>query len=476
MTPTTSRTPDQHQLASLANPIEKELCERSLYFFVKSAWPIIDPAPFVPARHIEVMCEALEKASRREIQRLLINVPPGSAKSLVCCVFFVAWTWIRHPEERFICGSHSLKLATIHSVLCRELIESTWYQQRWGDRFKLTDDQNQKTSYRNDKGGHRNVCSPGNGTGDSAEFVIVDDGHEIGDISADSLQRVIDWYDRTLGSRIRDPERGVRIVIGQRVAMDDISGHCIKSGGYHHICLPAEFEQNHPYVCQEDWRTEDGEPLWPQRNGSEVLAEEHKRLGSIVYATLHQQRPTPPGGTIIKTAWLKYYTSLPEYFDTIVQSWDLNLTGGKGSDFVCGQLWGRAGANFYLIDMVTGQWDFPETIKQIRSFSAAHPQAITKLVENRANGAAAIATLKSEISGLIAVNPTKSKELRLIGVSPLFESGNVFLPLNAHFTEDFVHQLTTFPAVKHDDQCDACSQALERLSSQLDSFQSSTWM
>lgn len=455
------------QIAQLLNvdALKKELAERSLYEFVQQAWSVIDPVSFVDAKHIEVICSQLERCYRRDVQKLCINVPPGHSKSMLCAVMFPAWIWIRSPHERFICASHSLAQATKHSVLCRELIESAWYQQRWGDRFRLAADQNQKTAFKNDKGGHRNIASPGNATGDSAEFMIVDDPHEIGDVSPDSLLRVAEWFDRTLCSRIRDPQRGVRIVIGQRVAQNDLTGHVIEDGGYTHLCLPAEYEPNHPSTTELDWRTSEGELLWPERYDSAFMDEEKKRLGSLAFATLHQQRPSAVGGNIIKEAWPRYYTTLPGDFDTRVISVDATFKESKDADYVVVQCWGRKGADYYLIDQIRGKWDFVTTISQLKSFIAKHPRATTRLIEDKANGPAIISSLKHEISGLIPVNPKSSKEARLASTQPLWEAGNVYLPQNAPWLDAYVAELTTFPTAAHDDQVDATSQALSRLSS-----------
>lgn len=454
-------------ISDLLNPeaIRKALTEKDFYFFVTQAWSVIDPAPMVQARHIKIICDTLQKCATREIQNLVINVPPGHSKSLITTVFFPAWVWINSPQERFICASHSLRLATDHSVLCRTLIESRWYQDRWGDRFRLKADNNLKTAFSNDRGGHRHIASPGIGTGDSAEFVLVDDAHEIGNIGADALAKVTSWFDTTLGSRIRDPELGVRIVIGQRVCVGDLTDHVLKSGNYKHLCFPSEYDPNHPHPCEEDWRTGECEPLWPERYSSEKLQELKVQFGSAAYATLHQQRPTPAGGNIIKTEWLRYYSAaeLPATFDMKVMSWDLASKDGKDNDYSVGQVWGKKGGDCYLLDQIKGKWEFPELIRQFKAFIAKHPTVTLRLIEDTSNGTPLIQTLRREISGIIPVRPSKSKIERLNALSPIFESGNVLLPSGAPWLSDFVAELTSFPNAPHDDCVDAASQALDRL-------------
>jgi predicted phage terminase large subunit-like protein len=143
------------------------------------------------------------------------------------------------------------------------------------------------------------------------------------------------------------------------------------------------------------------------------------------------------------------------------------------NDFVCGQLWGKARENYYLREEVYGHLDFPGTLKAVKDFTKAHPNAAAKWVEDKANGPAVIATLRNEISGLIAVDPQGGKEARAHAVSPRIESGNVFLPhpalVGGEGKENWVTQLienaASFPNALHDDDVDALTQALNKLRS-----------
>src|SRR5690606_11708087 len=132
---------------------------------------------------------------------------------------------------------------------------------------------------------------------------------------------------------------------------------------------------------------------------------------------------------------------------------------------VVGQVWGRLGADCYLIDQVRGRWDFPMTLKAFREFTQRHPEAVAKLVEDKANGPAVIAALQHEIPGIIAVTPQGSKVARVAAVSPLIEAGNVYLPNPEHhpWVQEFIDECAAVPKGSHDDQVDAMSQALLRL-------------
>jgi predicted phage terminase large subunit-like protein len=157
---------------------------------------------------------------------------------------------------------------------------------------------------------------------------------------------------------------------------------------------------------------------------------------------------------------------LPRRFDTRIQSWDLAFKGSASSDFVAGHVWAREGARFYLLDRTHARLDFPATLGAIRDMSARHPVALEKLVEDKANGPALIATLRDEIPGLIPVSPDGGKEARLHSVAPLFAAGNVWLPHPAvcPWVSEVVTELVRFPRAPHDDDVDAATQALSRLS------------
>src|SRR6266487_567329 len=121
--------------------LSAERARRSLYEFVVQAWHILEPStPFVDGMHVRAICEHLQAITEGRLQNLIINVPPGHAKSLLTCVFWPAWVWIDHPGIRWLFASYNAQLSVRDSVKCRRLIESQWYQERWGTRYQLTSD------------------------------------------------------------------------------------------------------------------------------------------------------------------------------------------------------------------------------------------------------------------------------------------------------------------------------------------------
>ena len=142
--------------------LEAEQARRSLRIYIEKAWSVVEPGrEFISGWHIDAICEHLEAVTRGEIHRLLINIPPRHMKSLLVSVFWPTWVWATAPESRWIFASYAEKLSTRDSLKCRRIIQSQWYQKRWGDRFTLTSDQNVKTRFENDKTGFRLATSVG---------------------------------------------------------------------------------------------------------------------------------------------------------------------------------------------------------------------------------------------------------------------------------------------------------------------------
>src|SRR5262249_21367700 len=118
--------------------LKAEQARRSFKEFVIQAWHVLEPnTELVPGVHIDAICANLQAVTEGRISNLIINVPPGHAKSLLVCVFWPAWVWISNPEARWLFASYREPLAVRDSLKCRRLIESDWYQQRWDSRYQL---------------------------------------------------------------------------------------------------------------------------------------------------------------------------------------------------------------------------------------------------------------------------------------------------------------------------------------------------
>lgn len=300
---------------ALAQRREQELiaqqaaeCTGTLRVFVESAWPAIEPrTQFVPGWHIDAICEHLQAASRGEIQRLVINIPPRHMKSITVSVMWPAWLWTFAPHIRLLTASYGASLAERDAIRTRDLLRSFWYQQRWPD-LELKPDVNRGNRYENTHTGYRIATSVGGeATGEGGDVLIVDDPHKLEEAMSDSARaRVLDWHDGTLATRFNDPKRGIEIVVMQRVHERDLCGHLIERG-YAHLCLPARYERTHPFIWPDDPRQNEGELLWPEHIPEPQLQQIEQALGSFRTAGQLQQRPAAAEGELLKRSWWQFY-------------------------------------------------------------------------------------------------------------------------------------------------------------------------
>jgi predicted phage terminase large subunit-like protein len=493
--------------------VEAEMCAQSLGEFVAAAWPVIEQGTsYVPNWHIEAILEHLEAVSRGEIQRLIINIPPRHMKSLAVAVFWPAWVWLTSPHTRFLYASYSQQLSNRDSRRCRQLIESRGTRsrrdgesegtllERVGYRgllallehepWRLAGDQNAKQRFENTQSGYRIATSVGGtATGDGGDVIVIDDPHKADEAESDTVREsVIDWHDGTMATRLNDPKRGARVLIMQRLHHRDLTGHLLAQGGWEHLCLPAEYEPNHPFAWPDDPRTEEGEPLWPSHVPVPELERLKRSLGSYRAAGQLQQRPAPAEGGILKRRWWRFFDPQTEalpHFTTIAQSWDTSFADTEDSSYVVGQLWGCFGAQRYLLRQLRGRMDFIQTLRAIEELSEwgqrNHSEQASRpiYIEDKANGPAIVSALQSRFSGVIPVNPEGDKVARAHAVAPLVEAGNVYLPgaanadrsdcdhtVTPQWVQGLIDECANFPRRDHDDQVDALSQALRRLDGQ----------
>lgn len=436
--------------------------------FIRLAWHVVEPAhAFVPGFHIDAIAEHLEAVRTNAIGNLIINVPPGHAKSTIVGVLWPAFCWTLQPELRFICGSYALNLATRDSIRMRELVGSDWYQERWGDKVIIKGGKDTQAEYETSMRGMRYATSVGGSvTGRHAHIQLLDDplgalqAHSEAERNAANL-----WIDSALSTRWLPGVPSHRVVIMQRLHEDDPTGHLLRQGGYEHLCLPAEYEpRTHVSAIAgltADVRTVPGELLWPQLYPRAKIEELKRQLGSYGAAGQLQQRPAPADGGIFKKNSLRYYryAELPAKFNYIEFSVDCNFgeTVSSDPDYVAIGVFGVCGANSYLLRMVRERFDYPQTKATLRQLRKSYPGVSVCRVERKANGAALISELKGEWPGLVGYEPKESKLARAHTIIPQVEAGQFFLPHpdDDPMTGTIEHELMSFPHGSHDDMVDS---------------------
>lgn len=423
--------------------------------------------------HHRLLCDYLDKLACKEIRRLMVFMPPRHGKSELVSRKFPAYLLGRNPDTSIISCSYSADLASRMNRDVQRLIDSEKYSllfpesHLFGKNIRST----AKGSFLrnsdifeivNHRGTYRSSGVGGGITGMGGEYIIIDDpvkNREDAD-SATIREKIYDWYTSTLYTRLE--KDGCILLTLTRWREDDLAGKLLKAAQegadqWTILELPAVCEYPpKPYDVRQE-----GEALWKWKYDEQALAKMKATVGSRDWAALYQQHPTPGEGGTFKREWWNYYKVLPDGLYDFVQSWDCTFKDAQSSDYVVGQVWARKGSSRYLLDQVRGRMSFTETLRAIRSLSAKWPQAIRKLVEDKANGTAVIDVLRKEIPGLIPVEPEGGKIVRANAVTAVAEAGNIYLPdpSIAPWVHDFVEEHAVFPNGANDDQVDAQTQA-----------------
>lgn len=417
---------------------------------------------WVPAPHLKVVCGALQEIIEGKEKRLIITTPPRHGKSMAVTETFPSFFMGQNPDKEVIVSSYSSELAKkFGRKNKRKILE--FGQELFGVNLSKEKSSQSEYDLEGHSGGAIFVGIGGAITGRGADLLIIDDPIKNRQEAESPTYRERVWseYKSTLYTRLH-PGAAV-IVIITRWHEDDLVGRLLNP----EFCEPEDWRIiNFPAICEEEndiLGREIGDPLWPEHGYDIDWCELTKKaVGARDWASLYQQRPAPAEGTIFKRDWWQRYKELPGSFDQIIQSWDCTFKDKKNSDFVVGQVWGKKGANKYLIDQVRAKLSFTETVAAIRGISYKYPKSVKKLIEDTANGPAIIDALNDQISGLIPLTPKGSKEARAYAVTPAIEAGNVFVPDPSicPWIHDFVEECASFPNGKNDDQVDAMAQAL----------------
>lgn len=385
-------------------------------------------------------------------------MPPRHGKSELTSHWFPVWYLTMNPQDRIILCSYEADFAASWGRKVRTTINEC------SSKIGISISKHSSAANRwtlDSGGGMITAGVRGPVTGRGGELVLIDDPVKNFEeaYSPTYRTRTWEWYTSTLRTRL---EPGAAIVcVMTRWHEDDLVGKLVEQGGWDELRLPATCESE-----DDPLQRNEGEPLWPERYDLDSLAEIKSDVGELVWSGLYQQRPAPLEGGMVKRSWLRFYGDMPKRFDELLASWDLPFKGKEQSDYAVGQVWGRIGADCYLLDQVRDKMDFPAQLAAIAALSSRWPKAHRKLIEDAANGAAVVDYLKRNVPGMVPVAVRGSKEARVASVSAVFESGNVFIPnpSGRQWVLEYIEELVTFPGARYDDQVDATSQALARLS------------
>jgi predicted phage terminase large subunit-like protein len=449
--------------------LERELCSRSLGAFIRRAWAVLEPGQkYTHGWHMDAISEHLEAVTSGQITRLLINIPPGTMKSMSTGVFWPAWEWgpKGKAHTRFIGASHEESLAVRDSVKMRRLIQSEWFQSLWPT--PLVGDQNQKTYFENDKTGWRQSCPVKSMTGKRGDRVLWDDPHSVEDAhSPAQLETANRVFRETLPTRLNNPDSSAIIIVMQRLNKKDVSGEIIEHDyGYDHLCLPMEYEgpRKATSIGFIDPRTEQGELLFHERFPRSVVDRDKKVMGDYAVAGQFQQRPSPAAGGLIKPDMIEVVDAIPAGVVEWCRGWDLGAS--LNGDYTAGARWGRLQDGRYVIaDVVRGQLESHKRDLLIKNTASADGQIRQSIPQDPGQaGKSQVLAFAKLLAGhsLHTSTETGDKITRSDPMASQINAGNVVM-VRGTWNRDFVEELRLFPNGSYDDQVDASSRAFNTL-------------
>lgn len=452
--------------------IEREHCRRRLGNFIRRAWPVLEPGqPYIHGWHMDAISDHLEAITNGQIKRLLINIPPGTMKSMSTAVFWPAWEWGPRsmPSMRFIGASHEEKLAIRDNVKMRRLIQSDWYQSLWPT--SMAGDQNAKTYFENDKTGWRQACPVGSMTGRRGDRVLWDDPHSVeASHSETELETANRIFRETLPTRLNNPKDSAILIVMQRLSVKDVSGVITSEDmGYEHLCLPMEYEgpRKITSIGFSDPREKAGDLLFPERFPREVVERDKKIMGPYAVAGQFQQRPSPAQGGEFQPDMIQVVDAVPAGDVRWCRGWDLAATEGAG-DYTAGVRVGRlADGRTIVSGVVREQYGTTKRDQLIKATASADGMGRIKQSLPQDPGQAGkgqAAALVAMLAGHQVSTSLESgdKVVRARPFASQVNAGNVLM-VRGPWNDPFKDELRLFPNGLHDDQVDGASRAYNEL-------------
>jgi predicted phage terminase large subunit-like protein len=423
--------------------------------------------------HETIAYFAARAAAGGDIDRLIINLPPRSAKSTLLAVALPAFALGRDPTKRIIAVSYNQNLANGFSRQTRQVMQSAWYKRLFPDTViptRAAEDQFFTTA-----GGFRMATSTGGTlTGKGGDLIIIDDPLKADDAYSETARDALyEWATQTLFTRLDDKTKGSIILVQQRQHEDDLSGHMLRTGEWLHISLPAIAVKEERFILSSNPLRSHirrvGDLLDPVREPLEVLNGLKRQMGIGAFEAQYQQSPMPPDGDVIKLGWFRTYDELPEDGETVF-SVDTASKAGLRNDWSVIGVWRIANGRCYLEYQWRRRVEYPELKRSLIDLAERYnPNRI--LIEDKGSGIGLIQDLKEELYPVRACDPGQvDKESRMRIQSAKIEAGLVLLPREAAWLEEFQNEVRRFPNGAHDDQIDALSQLLDYAYAPKDTF------
>ncbi|WP_081397671.1 phage terminase large subunit [Achromobacter xylosoxidans] len=430
-----------------------------------------EPIETTMAVHHRLLLAKLEETSQRRHGRMIVCMPPGSAKSTYASVVFPSKYLGATPGRRVILASYGDDLARKMGRRTRSIIKQPRYRNIWG--AALVSDSNAAQEFALSNGSEYMACGILSGiTGNRAHGIIIDDpikGREQAN-SETIRNKTWDAYEDDLKTRLIPG--GWIVLITTRWHEDDPAGRilpddwkgesglirCKDGNDWEVLCIQARCE-----VDSDPLGRARGEYLWPEWFDRQHWAQFESN--SRTWSSLYQQLPTPGLGDMFRPDQIGTIDALPAGRIDWVRGWD--FAGTKDGDWTVGLKLGRMADGRFVIADVLRMRETPDVRDQALINTAQADGRSTKISIPQDPGQAGksqILYLTKALAGYrVHSSPESgSKETRAEAFAAQVNVGNVVM-LRGAWNAPFRDELRPFPRGRFDDQVDAASRAFNEL-------------
>lgn len=463
-------------------------CESEHLFFTRYFFKARQNLKFIVNWHHQLMCDAIDDVIEGRCDNLIVNVAPGSSKTEIFVINFIARGLAKNPRARFLHLSASNELASLNSSSARDLITSDEYQQFWPLQIApdaqakkrwnvIVDGQTAGGVYATSLGGQITGFRAGHMAPGFQGAIVIDDPLKPDDaFSPTKVNQANRKLITTVKSRKANPKTPI-VMVMQRVGENDPTGFVEKGnlpGKWRIVRIPAVVTEAYVNALKPQYRALVPKPIesvegrfsyWPYKEPlKELLALERgegtdasgARISRHVFSSQYNQAPVALGGNVIHGECFLRYKVLPKikwrkiFADTAQKTKEAN-------DYSVFEEWGMGDdGRIYLIDLMRGKWEAPELQRRAVAFWATSKGrnvdtfgTLRKMVvEDKSSGTGLIQTLKMPPYN-IPIEPIerdKDRYTRVNDALPYIEVRAVGVPEDAPFTKDFITECEAFTA------------------------------
>lgn len=422
--------------------------------FIRRQFPHEPPPP-----HISPLIELIERSRHEEI-RATISMPPRHAKSVTIARGLV-WRMLHDPGCVNAFLSYGADLALRQSRQVR----------RWAVESGVTLAKDAKSvgQWATEQGGGLIAVGIGGaitGMGITG-LAIVDDPFKNREEASSPVIREKVWeeFQSTVFTRL---QRGAScIVVQTRWHEDDLIGriHNPEYGleGWEKIDMPA--------IRDEMGRASDeGIPLWPEQFDKAKLDDIRKVVGEYGWWSLYQGQPRPKGNTVFKFSPSRF--ALKDFKldgHRLVIGVDPAASEKTHADYSVAVVMAAKGygaqQESWILDIMRCQTTVPDLCRRLVELQR---QWRVPLAVEAVGAFKAIPQILKEAEPNLSLLPVELRGDKFSRSQPLAAAWNddrVYVPVDAHWADTFLHEITSFTGVKdkNDDQVDAAAHAFTAL-------------